>query len=106
MPAYKTVNPEEAGRLIDEQSTTILDCRKAGDYREGHIENAMLMHEQLRDSLLKKADKQAHVLIYCYHGHASEHLAEMFADFGFKHVYSLAGGYTGWQEYHATRSVS
>lgn len=106
MPAFKTINAVEADRLIAESNPTILDCRKPSDYREGHIGNAMLVHEQLRDSLLKKGDKQKHLLIYCYHGHASEHLAEMFCDFGFKEVYSLAGGYAGWEEYLNANSKS
>ena len=38
------------------------------------------------------------LLIYCYHGHTSQHLAEFFSDFGFKDVYSLEGGYEAWKE--------
>jgi thiosulfate sulfurtransferase len=100
MKAYKTVSAAEAEQLISQGNPTILDCRKVNDYREGHLDNAMLVHEQLRDSLLKKGDKQKALLIYCYHGHSSEHLAEMFCDFGFKQVYSLAGGYENWKEYN------
>jgi thiosulfate sulfurtransferase len=100
MKAYKTVSAAEAEQLISQSNPTILDCRKVNDYRDGHLDNAMLVHEQLRDSLLKKGDKQKALLIYCYHGHSSEHLAEMFCDFGFKQVYSLAGGYENWKEYN------
>jgi len=99
MPAYKAINAAEAEQIISLSNPTILDCRKIHDYREGHIDNAMLVHEQLRDSLLRTGDKQKDLLIYCYHGHTSEHLAEMFCDFGFKQVYSLAGGYASWKEY-------
>ena len=76
----------------------LLDCRDLRDYRQGHIERAMHVHEGLRDTLIKKGDKDRKMVIYCYHGHASEHLAEMFSDFGFKHVYSLNGGYANWVE--------
>ncbi len=100
MKPFKTLSAAEAEQLIAEQNPVILDCRDVKDYRAGHIGDAMHVHEQLRDSLLKKGDKQRQMLIYCYHGHASEHLAEMFCDFGFKHVYSLAGGYAGWKESH------
>lgn len=41
------------------------------------------------------------MIIYCYHGHSSEHLAEMFADFGFKNVFSLQGGFELWQQHQA-----
>ncbi|MBD9360616.1 rhodanese-like domain-containing protein [Methylomonas fluvii] len=100
MKSFKTISTADSEQLIAEQQPMILDCRDLKDYRAGHIENAMHVHEQLRDSLLKKADKAKPLLIYCYYGHASEHLAEMFGDFGFQHVYSLAGGYADWKEQH------
>jgi len=100
MKSFKTISTAESEQLIAEQQPMILDCRDLKDYRAGHIDNAMHVHEQLRDSLLKKADKAKPLLIYCYYGHASEHLAEMFGDFGFKQVYSLSGGYADWKEQH------
>jgi len=98
MKTFKTVSAAEAAQLIADRNPLILDCRDMKDYRAGHIDNAMHVHEQLRDSLLKKGDKARNLLIYCYYGHVSEHLAEMFGDFGFQQVYSLAGGYAGWKE--------
>lgn len=103
MKPFKTVSVVEAEKLIAELRPIILDCRDLKDYRAGHIENAMHVHEQLRDSLLQKGNKDGNLLIYCYYGHASEHLAEMFCDFGFQHVYSLAGGYADWKELHNPR---
>ena len=100
MNPFKTVTAEEAQRLIATEQPLILDCRDVKHYRASHIDNAMLVHEQLRDSLLKKGDKNQPLLIYCYHGHTSEHLAAIFCDFGFQQVYSLAGGYTDWETYH------
>lgn len=100
MKSFKTISVPETVKLIADADPLILDCRDLKDYRAGHIENAMHVHEQLRDTLLKKGDKNRELLIYCYYGHASEHLAEMFGDFGFKQVHSLAGGYAGWKEYH------
>ena len=38
------------------------------------------------------------IVVECYYGHASEHLAEFFSDFGFKDVYSLEGGYSTWKD--------
>lgn len=100
MKPYKTLSTTEAQQLIAENQPMILDCRELKDYRAGHIDNAMHLHEQLRDTLLNKGDKQRHLLIYCYYGHASEHLSEMFCEFGFKKVYSLAGGFADWKEKH------
>jgi thiosulfate sulfurtransferase len=100
MKKFKTISVADSEQLIAEQQPMILDCRDLKDYRAGHIDNAMHVHEQLRDSLLTKGDKHKPLLIYCYYGHASEHLAEMFGDFGFQQVYSLAGGFADWKEHH------
>ncbi len=99
MSVFKTLPPAAAEALIAACEPMILDCREIKDYRQAHIENAMHLHEQLRTTLLQKGDKQRHVLIYCYFGHASEHVAEMFGDFGFKNVYSLGGGFAAWKEH-------
>lgn len=95
---YKKISVAEAEQLIKTASPMILDCRDLKDYKAGHLDDALHVHEGLKESLVKRGDKQRSLLIYCYHGHSSEHLAEFFSDFGFKDVYSLNGGYAGWQE--------
>ncbi len=97
---YKTISVEDSETLITEVKPMILDCRDLKDYRQGHLDGALHIHEGLKESLIKKGDKERSLLIYCYYGHASEHLAEFFSDFGFKDVYSLSGGYSGWKEKH------
>jgi thiosulfate sulfurtransferase len=100
MKKFKVLAVTDSKQLIAEQQPLILDCRDLKDYKAGHIENAMHVHEQLRDSLLRKGDKNKPLLIYCYYGHTSEHLAEMFGDFGFQQVFSLAGGYAEWKQHN------
>lgn len=95
---YKTLSVADSETLIKTSKPMILDCRDLKDYKAGHLEDALHVHEGLKESLIKRADKQRSLLIYCYYGHASEHLAQFFTDFGFKEVYSLAGGYSGWKE--------
>ncbi|MDP3876682.1 MAG: thiosulfate sulfurtransferase GlpE [Methylobacter sp.] len=97
---YKTISVVDASKLIQQSKPMILDGRAIKDYKAGHLEGALHVHEDLKTSLVKRGDKQRSLLIYCYHGHASEHLAEFFSDFGFQDVYSLEGGYSGWTEHH------
>ena len=99
MGQFQTVSAKEALTLIQSPETLILDCRDLKDYRAGHIDNALHVHQQLLDKLLTSANKQRPLLFYCYYGHASEHVAAMFGDFGFQQVYSLAGGYAGWHSH-------
>jgi thiosulfate sulfurtransferase len=99
MKNFKSISVEDSKRLISKEQPLILDCRDLKDYQAGHLENAMHLHDKLRESLIMSSNKQRPVLIYCYYGHASEHLAQMFADFGFKEVYSLIGGYADWKQH-------
>ncbi len=94
---FHTLTVNDCQQFIQEHKPLILDCRDVKNYQAGHLDNALHVHDGLTTSLIKRGDKQRCVLIYCYHGHASQHLAEFFTDFGFKHVYSLEGGYTAWQ---------
>ncbi len=106
MKPFQNISVEEMLDLMKDGSAMILDCRDMKDYKESHVEDAMHVHEGLRDALIKNADKNRKMLIYCYYGHASEHLAEMFADFGFKQLFSLDGGYASWKEYHKQQPAS
>jgi thiosulfate sulfurtransferase len=96
---YK-ISVADTKTLLKNPNPMILDCREVKDYRAGHLEDALHVHEGLKESLVKRGDKQRSLLIYCYYGHASEHLAEFFSDFGFKDVYSLDGGYSSWKDQH------
>ncbi|MDD5274105.1 MAG: rhodanese-like domain-containing protein [Methylovulum sp.] len=97
---YQKISVAEAKDLIKATAPMILDCRDMKDYKAGHLDDALHVHEGLKESLVKRSDKQLGLLVYCYYGHASEHLAEFFSDFGFKAVYSLNGGYADWKEQH------
>ncbi|MDP2902299.1 MAG: rhodanese-like domain-containing protein [Methylovulum sp.] len=95
---YQKISVADAKKLMAESQPMVLDCRDVKDYQTGHLQDALHVHEGLKESLIKRGDKQRGLLIYCYYGHASEHLAEFFGDFGFKAVYSLEGGYSRWKE--------
>jgi hypothetical protein len=46
------------------------------------------------ESMLMREPKSRPVLIYCYHGNASQTWASMFVDFGFGKVADIKGGWT------------
>lgn len=98
MKKFATVTAAAVPGLLAADGAMLLDCRLLRDYREGHIENAMHAHDELVESLVRSADRSTPLVIYCYHGHNSEHLAELFANFGFQRVYSVQGGYASWLE--------
>lgn len=98
MKKFQTISVDKVPALLSDTNSLLLDCRLISDYRAGHIENAMHAHDDLVEALIRKADKATPLVIYCYHGHNSEHLAELFGNFGFQQVYSVEGGYEKWTQ--------
>ena len=98
MKKFTRITTSELKPLLSADNALLLDCRQLVDYQKEHIENALHSHDQLVESLIKKSPKDRVLVIYCYHGHSSEHLAELFCNFGFNNVYSLVGGYERWKQ--------
>lgn len=97
--AFKRIGFEDAHRLIAgrECELLILDVRDARSYAAGHIPAAQSVSDEEIYKLVTGRPKQQPVLIYCYHGNASQTYAQTFVDFGFEEVFSLDGGFEQWR---------
>ncbi len=95
-PAFERVNVDFARDLINNTEPLILDTRDIGSYENGHIDGAEFVNDSNIGNFLMSTPKDKPVLIYCYHGNASQVRAQTFTDFRFKKVYSLDGGFEGW----------
>ena len=93
---YQDISAEEAKTLLARESVTILDVRDHRSYRAGHIQGARLLHEGLEQALLEEGDFDRPILVYCYRGNDSKKKADYLSQLGFRRVYSLENGYTGW----------
>lgn len=74
-------------------SLALFDTRDRASYEKSHIKCADHLTERNFGSILASLPKSTPVMIYCYHGNASQIFADMFADFHFSEVYSVDGGY-------------
>lgn len=83
----------------------VLDSRDADAFAKEHLPGAMRLHTGNLDALILGTPKQRPVLLYCYHGNASQQYANMFADFGFAEVYDLIGGFEAWRAHRATAAT-
>ncbi len=100
MTAIVEISVIEAARMIAERQMVILDRRDLSSYQQGHIDGAMMAHDGLVESLIKKRDVTTPLMIYCYRGNSSKDLAALFSQFGYQEVYSMAGGYVEWKRVH------
>jgi SagB-type dehydrogenase family enzyme len=95
---FERVGVDFARELMKGGEALVLDMRDPASYESGHIEGAEHVTEANIFHFLSGTPKSKPVLIYCYHGNASQVYAQTFADFRFTKVYSLDGGYEGWRQ--------
>lgn len=97
---YSSVEPKSfasvADSLADEQ---LIDVRTPGEYAEGHLEGATNL-DWNGGQFVKEAgslDKSKPVMVYCRSGNRSAQAAKWLKEEGFKNVYEMKTGITGWQ---------
>ncbi len=93
---FQQISPAAAKRMIREKSPVILDVRDTVAYSDARIPNAIHVTLSTIQSTFKKFRRDVPLLIYCYRGFSSLDFARLFADFGFREVYSLDGGFHAW----------
>lgn len=96
MSGYECIDLYQAESMLLSEHALLLDMRDYRFYSMGHHPRALHLNDGNLRSLLKHTSKHIPVIIYCYHGHSSQDMAQLFYDFGFARVYSLDGGYEAW----------
>ncbi len=94
---FRRIDAESASQLLAREKILVLDSRDQASFDLAHIASARRLSSANLDATLVGTPKATPVLLYCYHGNASQTYGQMFADFGFAEVYSLDGGFAAWQ---------
>ena len=94
---YRKISAEDAKKMMDEGTPTVLDVRELSEYNEGHIEGALLLPytEIAARAGSELPDKDALILIYCRSGNRSEIAAKELMKLGYTKVYDF-GGINDW----------
>lgn len=96
MSDWQNISAQEVEQLMAAGNLLALDIRDTRSYLQGHLPRALHLDESNLRAILKNTSKDIPVLIYCYRGHTSPEMAQLFADFDFSCCYSLEGGYEAW----------
>lgn len=93
---YRKINPEEAKELMVE-GNIILDVRTDAEYKEGHIQGALLLPvDVIQDGSYDGIeDKDQVILVYCRSGNRSKAAAKALVKAGYTKVYDF-GGISAW----------
>lgn len=94
---YNKITAEEAKEMIDTQEVIILDVRTQEEFKEKHIEGALLIpdYELANVAKSKLPDKNKKILVYCRSGNRSKSAARLLIDMGYTNVYDF-GGIINW----------
>jgi rhodanese-related sulfurtransferase len=71
----------------------LFDVRDRQSFERASVSGATYLAEAVFPRLVRQTPRTTPVVIYCYHGNASQTWAGMFADFRYNEVYSVDGGY-------------
>lgn len=99
--------PTDVPQLCERfESLLLLDCRTEVEYREDHIEGAMLL--PLQELSLRAAEldpwKDRVVVVYCRSGRRSLIVTQYLVETGFQCVRSVAGGIEAWRDAKVTNT--
>lgn len=99
MQGVQRVSPMDATRLISHEEGVVLDVRGDGEYREGHIINALHIPQgNLKDQVDKlEKYKDRPIIMTCRTGSRSGSAGAVLRKRGFERVYNLAGGILAWE---------
>ena len=101
--AIKDITTQEAFDLIQENEGNadfvILDVRTAGEFAEGHVENALNIdyYSETFEDELNQLDKTKTYLVYCRSGGRSRSAVDIMEGLNFREVYHMLGGIVQWQ---------
>jgi rhodanese-related sulfurtransferase len=88
----------DAMKLLKNENPILLDVRTIGEYKQGHIDSALLIPVQELQFRLKEIEshKNDPLLIYCRSGNRSTVASKMLIENSFNKVYNLRYGIKDW----------
>jgi thiosulfate sulfurtransferase len=90
------VSQSEAMDLLA-QGAQLIDIRDQEAFAAGHIEGAKNIGDHNREAFIADSDLDKPLVICCYAGKMSQNAANFFSERGFEKVYSIDGGFNGWE---------
>ena len=94
------ISVEEAYKTLkDSKKALFLDVRTEGEFKRGHIENALhISLDQLDKNIEEEVpDKNIPIYVYCFSGSRSILAGETLENLGYQNVYNMQNGVLAWR---------
>jgi rhodanese-related sulfurtransferase len=93
----KNVTVDEVFNMLkDKDKYFLLDVRTPEEYKEGFIENSILIPLSELEGRLSEIPADKPIIVYCRSGNRSMQAAEILIKNKFSPVYNMLGGITEW----------
>jgi len=87
-----------AKELLDESAAVFVDIRDPRSHEAAAIPgSAHITSQDELDTFCASTERDAAVIVYCYHGNASKGATMYLVQQGFTNVRSMAGGFEAWR---------
>jgi len=98
LTGVKTIKPQEAVRLMNDENTVVLDVRLEKEFKEGHIMDSLHIPLGAVATRIKELTdyKSQNVILYCQTGMRSKQAGTILKKHGFTSMYNIDGGINGW----------
>jgi phage shock protein E len=95
------VNSKDVNTMLQkDKKLVVLDVRTAEEFMDGHIKGAINIDIRQPDAFSKidKLDRNGKYIVHCRTNHRSKTAVDHMLQNGFKSVYQMMDGITGWNE--------
>jgi rhodanese-related sulfurtransferase len=93
------VNSKQVNSMLQkDKKWIVLDVRSADEFNSGHIKGAVNIDIRQPDAFSKidKLNKNAKYIVHCRTNHRSGMAVEHMMQSGFKNIYQMMDGWSGW----------
>ena len=96
----KSIDIDEARRMLEKSGTVLLDVRESDEWRQGHIPQAVGIPRGFLELRVeeKVPDHKAPVIVQCASGTRSLLAARSLREMGYENIYNLTGGFNAWKD--------
>ncbi|MDG2341997.1 MAG: thioredoxin domain-containing protein [Cytophagales bacterium] len=94
-------------KLVDDNSSIIIDVRTPEEFTKGHLRNALNINwfDENFESQVEILSRERPVFIYCLSGGRSAKALDKISGMGFKNSYELGGGILEWRKNNYPESI-
>ena len=97
---YQTISPMLTVTKLNTGTPIIVDVREEGEYKKGHIADAIHIPLASIENQIKKIElyKQDDVIVVCHTGTRSASACSNLVKQGFENIFLMTGGMQSWEE--------